>query len=132
GQGVGRAAEVPLADAGGGVTELLEPVGHRRLGERQAEAAPAGPATAVELVAEAGRVAAGQEAGPAGGAVGGGDVAVGESHAVLGDGVDVRRRDVLHDPLEPELAPADVVGQEDDDVRLADVGGRGQPDDGGD
>ena len=111
------AAQVPFAYAGGGVPERLHAVGDRLLVHREAEVVFPFPPSAVELVPEAGGVAAGQQPGPARAAVRRGDVPAGEPHAVLGDRVDVRRRD-LFVPLEAEFAVADVVGEEYDHVRL--------------
>jgi hypothetical protein len=45
-------------------------------------------------------------------------VGVGEPPAVFSEPVDVRRRDELG-PVAAEVAVADVVGQDDHDVRLA-------------
>ena len=105
--------QVPLADRGGRVAEGLQPVGDRRFFSGQ----PGRVGAAVELVAEARLIAAGHQAGPRRAAVGRRDVALREAHAVLGDRVDVRRRDVLA-PLATQFAPAEIVGVQNDEVRL--------------
>ena len=84
----------------------------------------------VQFVAEAGLIAAGQQPGPAGRAIGGRHVALREPHAVGGEGVEVRRR---HGPdsavgdglragpvLEAAFAPAEVVRDDQQDVRPVD------------
>ena len=73
---------------------------------------------AVELVAEPRLVAAGHQPGAGRAAIRARDVALREADAVPGDRVDVRRRDVLA-ALEAILGPADVVGEDDEDVGLA-------------
>jgi hypothetical protein len=115
-------AEVPLADQPGGVAGGLQTVGQRRLRCRQAGAAllallPLAPG-GVEFVAEALLVAAGQQAGAGRRTVRARDVAVGEPRPGLGQRVEVRRRHVLA-AVEAHVGVAEVVGQDDDDVRLA-------------
>jgi len=68
-------------------------------------------------VAETVLVAAGHQPRAGRAAVRPGDVAVTEAHAVLGERIDVRRRDVLA-ALEADVGVAQVVGQQDDDVGL--------------
>ena len=66
-------------------------------------------------MAEALLVAAGQQAGARRAAVRARDVALRAADAVLGDRVDVRRRDVLA-AVDADVGVAEVVGQDDDDV----------------
>src|SRR5262249_24100104 len=71
----------------------------------------------IEFVAKARWIATGHETRPTGTAIRGCYVAVGEAHAVLGDRVDVRRRNLLV-ALEAEFAIADIVRENDDHIRL--------------
>jgi hypothetical protein len=112
---------VPLADGSGGVAEILEPVGHRPFGQCQPDAL----ADAVELVAEARRVAAGHQPGTRRAAIRRGNVALSEPDSVSCDGVDVGRGDVAGS-LEAEPTIADVVAQDDQDIGLAGLGGAGR------
>src|SRR4029453_10397516 len=78
----------------------------------------------VELMAEPCLVAAGVQASPRGAAVGTRDVALRAANAAFGDGVDVRRRNVLA-ALDADVGVAQVVCQDDDDIGLG-QGGRSQ------
>ncbi len=109
-------AEVPLADQAGGVAGGLEPVGEGRLGQRQALAA-----AGIELVAEAGLVAAGQQPGARRRAIRPGHVAVGEPHAGGGQRVEVRRGDVLA-AVEAHVGIAHVVADDEQDVGFLGLG----------
>jgi hypothetical protein len=132
-----RAAEVPFADAGGGVAAGAEGLGERGLREGKlagvggrhdlAAAVPldAGLANRVGHAA-AGRPAPGEKAGPGGRANRGGRVGVGEAHAFAGQPIDVRRADVRV-AVAGEIAPAEIVDQEEDEVdRRGRCGGGGR------
>jgi hypothetical protein len=75
--------------------------------------AAVGALDGVNVVAR--RVVAGEEAGAAGGAVASGGVAVGERHALAGEGVEVRGF-VEVGALPADVLPAEVVGEDEDDV----------------
>ena len=113
----GVADEVPLADDGGLVPGLLE-----KLREGELGAVEDGIRIIVEPVHV--RILAGQDDGAAGSADGIGDEGAIETHAFLGDAVDVRRLVQL-----PRVAVgADgligmVIGEDEDDVGL--LGGSG-------
>src|SRR5262245_8945055 len=70
-------------------------------------------------------ISAGEQAGPRRAAIWSGNIALREVDAVLGDRVDVRRRDVLA-PLKAELAVADVIAQDEQDVRFLGLRARGR------
>ena len=72
----------------------------------------------IVLNAETLLIAAGEDAGPRGDALGRGDIAAGEADAVAGHRVEVRRADVLVRTLDAEVGPAVVVRVDQDDVRL--------------
>src|SRR5207245_2708757 len=112
---------VPLADQGGRVAGGLKAGGDRRLGDRQALAGAAeGDDGRVELVAEPLLVSAGEEPGPRRRADRAGDVTALAANAGIREGVEVRRGH-LRAAVEADVAIAEVVGEEDDDVRA--VGG---------
>ena len=115
-------AKMPLADERRLVARLLHGVGNRRLAERQAEhrARRLVDAARIELVSKTLLIATGEQPGPRGTADHAGDVAVGKANAVLGEAIDVRRRHILA-ALEAEVAVAEVVGHDDDDVWLRPV-----------
>ena len=106
------AAVVPFAESAGGIAGGSEGVGEGFFVE--VEALEAGGDAAH---AGAGVVAAGEEFG-AGGSADGLDKKAVEAHAAGGDGVDVRRADGSV-AVETVVAPASVVGEEDDDVGRA-------------
>ena len=66
-------------------------------------------------------VAAGHQAGARGAAIRPADVAAGEAHAVPGQRIDVRRGN-LRVALAAQLAVAEVVGDDDEDVRALCLG----------
>ena len=113
------AAEVPFAEARRRVTLRLEPRRERGFRKRQADRLIEIPvADRVHLVAEARLIAARHESSARRRAERRRDVAVREADSVARDGVDMRRRD-LRIPLAAEFAVAEVVGDQQDDIRLA-------------
>ena len=72
----------------------------------------------IKLVTEARRIAAAHETRPRGAAIGSGDVARREADAVRGDRVDMRGRNLVI-ALTADLAVAEIVHQNDDDIRPA-------------
>src|SRR5262249_29879379 len=85
----------------------------RRLGQGQAHR----HGDAVELVTEPGLVPAGHQTGAGRTAIWTGDIALREADTLFRDRIDVGRWDVLP-TLEAVLTPADVVAEDDQDVRL--------------
>ena len=65
---------------------------------------------------EARGVTACHEAGAGWAAIGRGNVAVGEAQAVLGQRIDMGRRNILGKALRGDFAPTEVVGVKDNDV----------------
>ena len=108
-------AEVVLAELAGGVAEVLQELRDRRVLGLEAERG-AGHADLGEAGAD--RRLAGDEGGAAGGAALLA-VEVGEHRAFLGDAVDVGRA-IAHDAVvvAADVEPADVVGHDEQDVRL--------------
>jgi hypothetical protein len=106
-------AEVPLADDGGGVAGLLEGLSQGALLQRQAVLRPR--AHDADLKAVAHRVAAGHQGGPRRRADGQ-DVELLQLRAGRGELVEVRRLVLALVPA--DVGPAEVIGEEDDDVRL--------------
>ena len=99
--------------------------GHRRFSDREADfGIEVGFADSVHLVPETRLVAAGHEARARGAAEWRGGIALREADATGGERVRVRRSDLVVS-LEAEFAVAEVVGKQDDDVRLAARLGRG-------
>ena len=119
-EGLGVVAEVPLADARGGVAERLEVVGDGDL--FRVQAALASGKEDVLFHADALRVATGQQARPRRGADRAGDHEVGELPSLLRHPVDVRRLDRLRTEA-AEVVVALVVGEDDDEVRTGRLGG---------
>ena len=113
---VGVVAQVPFADAGRGVALRLERLGDGDFAGRQA-AGRVPPQNAVAVVAHAAadRVAAGEQGGPAGRADLGGGVEIGEPHPFGGHAVEVGRADARM-PVAAQVAPAEIIRQDDDDV----------------
>ena len=109
------AAEMPLADHAGGVALRLERVGEGALAETQAEVGVA--AHRVELPAEAGLIAAGQQARARRAADRVRHVALLEQDAAARERVDVGRLDHLA-AVDPDVGRAEVVGEDQDDVGL--------------
>eukprot|EP00964_Phaeocystis_antarctica_P040491 scaffold23137_cov66-Phaeocystis_antarctica.AAC.5 len=113
-----RRAEVPLSDHGRVVVGLLlEQRGDRELRARQAEGG-----ARREVVNDAGAQPepAGEQAGARRRADGRGGVEVREAHARGGERVHVRRQPYRRLPVGAEVAPAPVVGKEQQDVRSGD------------
>ena len=107
-------AELPLADRPGGVAGGPHHLGQRRLVEVEAIVLD----RRVELVAVSLRVAAGHQPGAGRAADRGGHVAGLEAHARGAQGVDVRGLDDLA-AVQAEIAVAEIVGEDEDDVGLA-------------
>ena len=109
-------ADVPLAGHEGGVTG-----GPENLGEGGGAAVQlsfvSGERPGLHHVADARlvRVEAGEQGG-AGGAAAGGVVEAGETEAVFREGVEVRGLDLA--AVAADVGPAQVIGEDDDDVRL--------------
>ena len=107
--GTGEAAEVPFAEVGGGVARLLEEAGEggnggvEEVGHASAEVVGFGGKVAVDAMA------GGKMAGCEGGTTGGADGALG------GEAVEVGRFD-LAVAVAAEVAPAEVVGEDEEDV----------------
>ena len=107
-------AEVPLADAGGGVALVLEQARDgepARLDERRRAALQH-----AALQRTAPGVAAGQDAVARGRADGRGTMGVGEDHAFARQAVEVRRADFGFRVEAAQVAVAEVVGEDEDDV----------------
>ncbi len=128
------AAEVPLADAGGGVAFGLEALGQGFFFKREL-LGPLGDSETAVLWhvsgdpvgdVEAGGRLAGEQGGAGGGADGAGGVGLGEAHAVLGKLVDVGGL-VVFGAVAAEVGPAHVVDEHDDDVWRR-AGGQGRDD----
>ena len=129
------AAEVPLADECGGVAGLPERRGEgdfverellleARPGERLVR--PVGPARKPVGDAEPGRRLAGEQRRAGRRADGGGGVGVGEAQAGFRHRVE-RGGAVVLAAVAAEVGPAEVVGEDDDDVEaLRGVGGGGE------
>ena len=115
----GGAAEVPLADEGGGVAGGAKMISHRFFAGRQANAwRSVFRADGIKLKTETCLVATGEERGAGRSTKWRGDVAVGKARAAGGEGVDVGRGDTFA-PVATEFAVAEVVGDDEDDVRAA-------------
>ena len=112
GPAAGREAEVPFAEAAGGVAALAEVGGQEALGVGQADAALVflGAELVVEAVAQ--RMAAGEQAGARGRAGGRRRVEVGEGDAFAEEAVEVGRLD----GGVAEVAVAEVVGGDEEEV----------------
>ena len=115
-----RRTEMPLADDPARVPARLQVGGEQDLGDRRAEALrlAALDAVGVELVAEALLIAAGHERGARRAADRGGDVPTGEPDAARRQRVEVRRGAAgVAVSVGADVADAEVVGENDDDVR---------------
>ena len=117
-------SEVPLADDAGGVAEFGEAGGHRRATGLDDEASVAGQ--------DAGALAtpgvfARQERIARGRAGRGRAIAGGEACALHGELIEIRGRDGLG-AVAAEVAPADVIGVEQHDVRRALIRGKDRED----
>jgi hypothetical protein len=112
-------AEVRFAEPPGRVARVMEPIPDGLLRERQAEIFHGRLGGAgIELVPEALLVAARHEARARRRAIRPAHVAAREAHAVLRDGINVRCGNLLREALAAEFAPAEIVGEDDEDVRL--------------
>ncbi len=115
GQELAKVAEVPLAEDAARVALLAEELGD---GFSPAGEAVRRPGHQGVEDGDAVRIAAREEGGAGGAADGLGDVKAGEPEALGGHAVDMRGVDVGRS-VAPEVAVAQVVGQDDDDVRRA-------------
>jgi hypothetical protein len=113
--------QVPLAHEAGGVAGLVEGLGQGDLGERELlhilgrqQHPPVGAADPVGDP-QPGGVLAGHDAGPGRGADGAGRIGVGEAHPGGGQTVDIRGP-VEGTAVDPGIAPAQVVDQDEEDV----------------
>ena len=113
---------MPFADQGGRIAGVVQIIGQRALIQGQAQRRRVA-CVGIELVAEAGLVAPGEQSGPRGAAIGGRDIAVGAADAGSGQGVDMGRRHQLA-AVDANVAVAQVIGDDHQDVRL--FGGRRQ------
>lgn len=121
----GGAAEVPFADEGGGVAGGAEVVGHGFFADGEADAGRGVfRADGIKLETETRLVAPGEKAGARGGAERRGDVAVGETHAAGGERVEVRGGNFFA-AVATEFAVAEIVGDDENDVRAWRGAGRG-------
>ena len=117
--GSGETAEVPFAEMGGCVARLPEEAGEGRdggveeVGHASAEVVGFGREVAVDAMA--GGKLAGWEGGAAGGAHRAADVELGEEGALGGETVEVGRFDSAV-AVATEVAPAEIVGEDEDDV----------------
>ena len=109
----GAKAEVPLADGGGGVALVSEHVGEGVLVGVDEQV---GVAVGYVGLGTAETVFARQEGVARRGGRRGDGVGVGEADTAAGDAVDARRRDAFG-AITGEVAVAEVVGHEQDDVR---------------
>src|SRR5262245_4985580 len=126
----GEVAQVPFADAGGGIPAQLEDVGECDLRGRQSaggvrEEDPAG----IRAHAGADRQPAGEKGRPARGADGRGRVEAGELEPLGGHPVQVRGANGRV-AITAEVSIPQIVGEDDDEVRLLGRGGRGREKDG--
>ena len=69
----------------------------------------------IELVTKARRVAPGEKPGTRWAAIGRGDVAVPAADAACGEGIDIRRPQILA-AMNPDVAKAEIVGDNDQDI----------------
>ncbi len=113
----GQVAAVPLADQRGLVAAPLQLRGERGMVERYAVDRRRRADRLSQAAFEPARIAAGVEAEARRRADGRGRVAVGEAHAGGGEPVDVGRSD-LRRAVAGEVGPAEVVGEDHEQVRL--------------
>ena len=111
-------SEVPLAEGAGGVTHRLERARQSDPGRLDQCRAVAHQDEVLQRATP--RVPAGHQRVPAGGADRGGRVAIGRPHPLGGQPIDVRGRNGR--AVATQVAPAHVVGEDQDHVRPA---GRG-------
>ena len=127
---VPAAAEVPLADVGGGVPGRLQHPGERGGlgGEEVGLLARPVPGPRLEVAGDppAGRELAGDDPAPRRRADRGGDIEPGEPDALLRHPVEVRDLGG-HAAGTAQVAPAEVVGEDEDHVRPRGLGGRPGP-----
>jgi hypothetical protein len=105
--------EVPLPRERGAIAGRAQGIGQRTFGERQT---PAGPRRDDRVDARLRRVTPGQQRG-ASRRADRLDVVVLDDRAALGETVDIRRLDILA-AVEATIGVAQVIDQEEDDVRL--------------
>ena len=118
--------DVPLAGHVGLVAGGLEDLGEGDAAAVEVAGVARGMDLRIDHVADAGlvRVEAGEQRRAAGAAAGG-VVEMGEAHAFFGEGVEVGRADFAAEAA--DIGVAEIVGEEDDDVRGRLVCGGGEP-----
>ena len=116
--GLAGEAEAPLAEEAGGVAGLVKNFGDGDVVLEQAFAV-----TLVGVAADAGvaGVEPLHEAGPRRRADRVAGVGVGEAHALAGEAVDVRSEDLFL-AVAAKVAPAEIIGEDEDDVGLGALG----------
>jgi len=107
------AGDVPFADQARFVTRAAQQLGQEPLGVGQLIRA----AVVIPRHAKALLIRAGHQPEPAGRARGAGDIAIGETHLAAREAVELRRGHVLA-AVAAEVAVAQVVGEDDDEIRL--------------
>ena len=124
---VGPHAQMPLADGPGGVAAFLEQFGQRHFAVRQMpRRAIAQHAKLFVAHAAADRIPSGQQRRAAGRADFGRRVEIGEPHPLGRHAIQVRRADAGM-PVAAQIAVAQVVGQDENDVRMFGIGRSGLP-----
>src|SRR3972149_4616343 len=113
---------MPLANHAGDVSGCFQTIGDRRFGKwktnfRNAIAAGFAPRARVEFVPETLLIAAREQSGPGGAAIGARHITVGAADAPLRQRIDVRCGNILA-TLKSDVGVTKVIGQENDDIRL--------------
>src|SRR6266568_146408 len=109
---------MPLADLTGRVAGIGEDVGNGDFAGRQSGYVVVRIVDGIILVAEAMLIPAGHESGARGTAEWVRDAGIGETHAGLGETIDVRSGEVFA-ALETDVGEAKVIGEDHDDVGFA-------------
>src|SRR6266850_952358 len=116
---LGKVAKVRLAKPPRAIAEFLEPVTNRSFVQRKPKIHRSGlSGPGIEFVAEALLVTARHESRASGTAVWTGNIATGETNAAFGQCINVRSWD-LRIALATELAVAEIVGDDDEDIGFA-------------
>ena len=118
-------ADVPLANGGGAIA--VRPHQGAERGPVGRDQRPRLTRQDVRFHPRPPRVAPGEEPVARRRAHGGGRVRVGEAHALGGDAVDVGRGNARLRTHGSDIPPAEVIGQDDDDVRRGRRGSRTRP-----
>ena len=117
-------AQVPLADVPRAVARVLQSPGQTVLRQRQVvdvrrvDESPLGVRADPVRHTDAGRVSAGQEAGPARRADGAGRIGIRKPHALAGQPIEIRRL-VEHAAVTAEILPAKIIDENEDEIRPA-------------